>query len=116
MYLDLNIKHRLCVDLEPESDFHVMRQSLLISLFDLSPLIREHLVVDVSQQAFELGLVGTGIGPGHVGGVSQRHVASAELVIDAEDAERTVDGMTAFDTYHRGDFAILVNADHVVRR
>jgi len=54
IYLDLNIKHRLCVDLEPESDFHVMRQSLLISLFDLSPLIHEHLVVDVSQQAFEL--------------------------------------------------------------
>jgi hypothetical protein len=31
-----------------------MCQSLLISLFDLSPLIHERLVVDVSQQAFEL--------------------------------------------------------------
>lgn len=34
-----------------------MCQSLLISLFDLSPLIHERLVVDVSQQAFELGKI-----------------------------------------------------------
>jgi hypothetical protein len=53
-YLDLNIEHRLRVDLEPQSDLHVMRKSLLISLLDLSPLFHELLVVDVSQQALEL--------------------------------------------------------------
>jgi len=53
-YLDLDIEHGIRVDFEAKSDFHVMCQSLLVCLFNLSPLFRECLVINMSQQAFEL--------------------------------------------------------------
>src|SRR5262245_42461095 len=44
----------------------------------------------------------------------QRHVAHAEAVVHAENAQRVVDGMAALDADERGNLAVLVNADNIV--
>ena len=53
-HLDLHIKHRLRIHLQPKVHLHVLRQSLLIRLLDVVPLLLELLVVDELEQAFEL--------------------------------------------------------------
>jgi hypothetical protein len=50
-YLDLNIEHRLRVDLDAQSVLHIICKALLVAQLDGSPLLLEARVVDVLQQA-----------------------------------------------------------------
>ena len=49
--LELDVEHRLGVDLVPQRALDVMRQTLLVALLDGGPLLLEARVVDVLQQS-----------------------------------------------------------------
>ena len=77
-----------------------------------------HLAHDVFAercQAVVPGNVSRGISPIERIGMRQRHVASAERMQHAQDGERVIDGMAAFDADERRDLAGLANAHDVVR-
>ncbi len=48
--------------------------------------------------------------------VRERHVADAERVVVAQQAQAVLDGVPALDAHQRGDLALLVNALDVVGR
>ena len=52
-YLDLNIEHRMCVDLHTKRSLDVVCEPLLVALLDRSPLLLECRVVDVLKQSLE---------------------------------------------------------------
>ena len=52
--LNLHIKHRARIDLEPQRRLHIMRKPLLVALLHRGPLLLERGVVRVLQQALEL--------------------------------------------------------------
>ena len=59
-------------------------------------------------------LVGGGVGPGEAVGVSEGHVADAELVVSAEESEGVLDGMAAFDADEAGDFVGFAGGEDFV--
>ena len=53
-HLDLNIEHRIRAHGQPEGSLDIMRQSLLVSLLDRSPLLSEIRVLSEREKALEL--------------------------------------------------------------
>ena len=50
-HLDLDVEHRLRVDLEPERALDPLREPLLVALLHRRPLLLERRLVNVLQQA-----------------------------------------------------------------
>ena len=46
--------------------------------------------------------------------MGERHVTDAELVEVAQQTHAVLNGVAAFDTHQRRDFALFVNADDVI--
>lgn len=53
-YLNLDIEHRMRVDLETQSVLYVVREPLLVALLHRRPLLLERGVIDVLQESLEL--------------------------------------------------------------
>ncbi len=81
-----------------------------------------HLADDIFAEGSEavvvcdLGIVEVALGVGPVVGVEvgEGHVADAEGVVVAEEAEGVLDGVAAFDAHEGGDLVLVVGADDVV--
>ncbi len=56
-YLNLDIEHRMCINLETQSVLHVVCEPLLVALLHRRPLLLERGVIDVLQEPLKLGQI-----------------------------------------------------------
>ena len=53
-YLNLHVKHRIRINLQPKRSEDMVRKAFLIALLDLRPLTTERLVFDILEKTLEL--------------------------------------------------------------